>query len=53
MYRIVERGKKNGNPDEIESGGRTKEGKKNGAPCKKLKIMAHTKKDHKLYTKST
>jgi hypothetical protein len=53
MYRIVERGKKNGNPDEVELGGRTEEGKKNGAPCKKLKIMVHTTQDHKHYTKST
>ena len=44
MYRIQEREKKNGNPDETELRGRTEEGKKNGARCKKLKIMAHTKK---------
>ena len=28
MYRILERGKKNGNPDETELRGRTEEGKK-------------------------
>jgi hypothetical protein len=28
MYRIVERGKKNGNQDEVKLGGRTEEGKK-------------------------
>jgi hypothetical protein len=28
MYRILERGKKNDNPDETELGGRTEEGKK-------------------------
>jgi hypothetical protein len=34
MYRILEREKKNGNPDETELRGRTEEGKK----------MAHTAK---------
>jgi hypothetical protein len=34
MYRIVERGKKNGNPDEVELGGRTEEGKKMAHPAK-------------------
>jgi hypothetical protein len=34
MYRILERGKKNGNPDETELRGRTEEGKKMAHPAK-------------------
>ena len=50
MYRIVERRKKNGNQDEVELGGRTEEGKKNGAPCKKLKKLWRTQKKITNYT---
>jgi hypothetical protein len=34
MYRIVEKRKKNGNPDEVALGGRTEEGKKMEHPAK-------------------
>jgi hypothetical protein len=44
---MVERRQNNGNPDEVELGERTGEGK-NMAHL--LKIMAHTTQDHKHYT---
>jgi len=52
MYRILERGKKNGNPDETELRGRTEEGKK-WRTLQKVKNYGAHKKDHKLHTKST
>ena len=54
MYRILERGKKNGNPDEVELGGRTEEGKK-WRTLQKVKKLWRTQKRsqtlHKKYLK--
>jgi ribosomal protein L15E len=51
MYRILERGKKNGNPDETELRGRTEEGKKWRTLQKVKNYGAHKKRSQTLHKK--
>jgi hypothetical protein len=47
----MERGKKNDNPDEIELGGRTGEGKNMAHPAKSQKLWRTQKKSQTLHKK--